>query len=168
MIVAGCIACDGCRTTGSCVVEDDFQPINERLIAADVIALAAPLFFANLPAQVKALVDRAQCQWVRKFLLKDQLPATTAGHARRRGILLCAAAAPGEDFSGVIRTVQYFFDLYETDCWADLLLGNVDSKGAIEARPEALRAAFDLGVRAVKESWDRDSMGMRDRAEKRG
>lgn len=160
LTVAGCTACNGCQRTGSCIVTDDFHSIDEQLIAADVIVLASPLYFANLPAQVKSLVDRSQSQWVRKFLLKDQLPATVAGHMRRRGIFLCVAGISGEDFSGVIRTVKYFFDLYQTDYWADLLLGDIDAKGAIEAHPTALRAAFDLGVRAVEESRCRDNIEM--------
>lgn len=156
--VAGCIACDRCQGTGYCIVKDDFQPIDERLVAADVIALAAPLFFANLPAQVKALVDRSQCQWVRKFLRKDPLPVSTAGYTRRRGIFLCVAGAINEDFSGVMRTVKYFFDLYETDFWADLRFEDIVAKGAIEAHPTALRTAFNLGVRAVQESVFHDSI----------
>lgn len=150
---AGCVACDGCRETGLCVVKDDFQTVDEKLVASDVIALAAPLFFANLPSQVKALVDRSQCQWVRKFLLRAPLPETAAGHARRRGVFLCVAGSPCEEFKGVTRTVKYFFDVYDTDFWESLLLRGIDAKGGIDAHPEALQAAFELGARSVQEGW---------------
>lgn len=150
LTITGCIACDGCRETGLCVVKDDFQTVDEKLVASDVIVLAVPLFFANLPAQVKALVDRSQCQWVRKFLLHAPLPATATGHARRRGVFLCVAGSSREEFKGATRTVKYFFDVYETDYWGELLLRGIDAKGGIDTHSEALQAAFNMGVKAVR------------------
>jgi multimeric flavodoxin WrbA len=149
--IAGCIACDGCWDDGHCVVQDDFQAVYDKLIAADVIALAAPLNFWSLPAQAKALVDRAQCQWARKFVLKAPLAATPAGHARRRGVFLCVGGSPRPYFDGVIRTVKAFFAVHEADYWGALLYEHVDAKGEILQHPTALQEAFDLGGRAVQE-----------------
>jgi putative NADPH-quinone reductase len=151
--IAGCSACDGCWDDGRCVVQDDFQAVDDKLVAADVIALAAPLFFWNLPTQVKALVDRSQCQWARKFKVKAPLAATPAGHARRRGVFICVGGDSQPDLSGAIRTVEGFFGVYEADYWADLLYGSVDAKGEIQKHPTALQEALALGVRAVEEPW---------------
>jgi putative NADPH-quinone reductase len=152
--IAGCIACDGCWDDGYCVVQDDFQTVDDKLVAADVIALATPLFFWNLPAQVKALVDRSQCQWARKFKVKAPLAATSAGHARRRGVFICVGGDSQPDLSGAIRTVESFFSVYEADYWADLLYRSVDAKGEIQKHPTAMQDAFTLGVRAVEEPWE--------------
>jgi multimeric flavodoxin WrbA len=130
------------------------RSVISKLIAADVIALAAPLFFWNLPAQVKALVDRSQCQWARKFVVKASLTSTPAGHARRRGVFICVGGDSQPDFSGAIRTVEGFFGVHEADYWGDLLYGNVDAKGDIQKHPTALQQAFDLGVKAVEEAWE--------------
>lgn len=152
--IAGCIACDGCWEDGRCVVQDDFQNVYEQLIAADVIALAAPLFFWSVPAQVKALIDRTQCQWARKFVLKAPLAATPAGHLRRRGVFISVGGMPPKPiFGGVLRTVKGFFGLHEADYWGELLYGPVDAKGDILKYPTVLQEAFDLGVRAVREAW---------------
>ena len=154
--MAECAGCDGCVEDGQCVVEDDFQPVCEKLIAADVIALAAPLYFWNVPAQVKALIDRSQCQWARKFVLKVPLRATAAGHARRRGVFLSAGGTETEsNFAGAVRTVKGFFSVYEADYWGELLCVNVDAKGEIGEHPAALGEAFALGVRAVEEGGGR-------------
>jgi hypothetical protein len=151
--VAGCIACDGCWGDGHCIVRDDFQSVYDKLVAADVIALAAPLFFWNLPAQAKALIDRSQCQWARKFVVKAPLVSPPTGYARRRGVFICVGGDAQPDFSGAIRTVEGFFSVYEADYWADLLRGNIDAKGEIHKRPDVLQQAFALGVRAVTEVW---------------
>ena len=152
--IGGCIACDGCWDDGHCVVQDDFQPVYDKLVTGDVIALAAPLNFWNLPAQVKALVDRSQCQWARKFVLKAPLVATPAGHARRRGVFICVGGSPKLHFDGVIRTVKAFFAVHEADYWGALLYGHVDAKGDILKHPTASQEAFDLGMRAVNEAWE--------------
>ncbi len=151
--IAGCIACNGCWHDGRCVVRDDFQAVYETLVAADVIALAAPLFFWNLPAQVKALVDRAQCQWARRVVLRQPLASTPAGHVRRRGVFICVGGDRRARFDGARQTVADFFRVHEADYWGELLYAHVDSKGEIERHPTALQEAFDLGVGAVMEPW---------------
>lgn len=145
----GCVACDGCWQDGHCVIKDDFQAIYDKLIAADVIVLAAPLFFWNLPAQAKALVDRTQCQWARKVVLGIPLKATLAGHARRRGVFISVGGGKRADFSGTIHTVKDFFDVNEADYWGEFLYDDVDKKGEIAKYPTASHDAFDLGVKAV-------------------
>ena len=147
--IAACMACDRCWRDGRCVVKDEFQDVYERLIAADVIAVATPVFFAGLPSQVKALIDRSQCQWARKFKLKVPLTATQAGHSRRRGVLIGVGGDSREDFSGVIQTVKRFFDVQQADFWGRLLFAGVDAKGEIGNHPTALQEAHDLGFRAA-------------------
>ncbi len=152
--IAGCIACDGCWEDGRCVIQDDWQDMHEKLIAADVIVLAAPLYFWSLPAQLKALIDRAQCQWARKFVVKKPLPPTPAGRARRRGVFIGAGGEADPDFRGAIRTVEGFLGLHEADYWRELLYGNLDARGEVKEHPAALQEAWDLGRRAVEETGE--------------
>ncbi len=154
--IAGCIECEGCHDEGVCVVEDDFQGVNRRLVDSDVIVLASPLFFWNVSAQLKALIDRGQCQWARKFVVKKPLSATLAGRRRRRGVFICVGGDSRSHFEGAVRTVKSYFRVYEADYWGELLHTDVDAKGEIEDHPTALQAAFDLGRRAVEESWDEE------------
>ena len=151
LAVAGCVACDGCRDDGRCVVRDDFDQVYDGMVAADVVALAAPLYFWNLPAQVKAVVDRSQCQWARKCVLRAPPPPTPSGREWRRGVFICVGGDSRRCFDGVVHTVKDFFLVHAIDYWADLLYGDVDARGAIGDHPRALQEAFDLGVRAVEE-----------------
>ena len=111
--IAGCAACDNCFETGECVIQDDFRLIFDKLVAADVIALAAPLYMCNLPAQTKALVDRSQCQWARRYVLRWPLAGMPAGSRRRRGVFISTAGSPDADFRGAILTVEEFFVVWE-------------------------------------------------------
>ena len=47
-----------CREDGLCILHDDLAAIREKLCACDVVILAAPTYFANIPGPVKNLFDR--------------------------------------------------------------------------------------------------------------
>ncbi len=57
--VAGCLGCNACyRNGGTCVQKDDMEEIREKLLAADIIVLASPIYFYSMSAQLKAVIDR--------------------------------------------------------------------------------------------------------------
>ena len=53
-----CTGCYACQTTGKCAVKDDAQSVIDKMMAADVIVLASPVYFYSISAQLKALFDR--------------------------------------------------------------------------------------------------------------
>lgn len=73
-----CIGCGYCDKTGTCVLalnpSDDYLELLDALEHADALAVVSPLFFAGPPAQLKALYDRLQPFWARKYVL-GQTPA---------------------------------------------------------------------------------------------
>jgi len=152
--IAHCLACELCFETGFCAIEDEFQRIEAKILTADVIALAAPVYFWNLPGHAKILVDRSESQWARKYVREEPLAVTPAGHRRRRGVFIATAGQPEADFSGILQTVISFFDVWETDLWRDLLLEDVDEKGAILDHDNALELARRLGRQSVSAPWD--------------
>jgi multimeric flavodoxin WrbA len=152
--VGPCTACEGCWVDGHCITSDDYQTACEEFIAADVIVLASPLYFWNVPSQVKTVIDRSQCMWSRKIVVKEPLPPSTSGHARRRGVFICIGGARVRYFEGVVRTIKSFFRVFDVDYWGELLYHGVDAKDEIEEQPLALQEAYDLGIRAVSEAWD--------------
>lgn len=56
--IAYCKGCRACIRTGLCVMPDDLQAIAEQLKSCDRVVLAAPTYWANVPAVVKNLFDR--------------------------------------------------------------------------------------------------------------
>ena len=58
-----CRACYACRDTGTCIIRDDMDDIMERIIDADVLVLASPVYFYSIDAQLKALIDRTVARW---------------------------------------------------------------------------------------------------------
>ena len=53
-----CTGCYACQKTGKCAIKDDAKKVIDKMMAADVIALASPVYFYSICAQLKALIDR--------------------------------------------------------------------------------------------------------------
>lgn len=72
--VSPCLSCDGCFATGECVVSDRMDTFLELADAASAIAIVTPIYFAGVPAQLKAVYDRLQSRWARRYLLGEPRP----------------------------------------------------------------------------------------------
>ncbi len=141
-----CQECNGCADTGNCVIDDGMQQIYPKLLGADCVVLASPIFFYGVTAQTKILIDRCQALWSRKYLLKRTF------HQNRKGIFVSVGGTKGKKlFDGAILTVKYFFDAVGVEYRGDLLFGEIDKKGEIKNHPTALKDAWEMGGRLTRE-----------------
>ncbi len=53
-----CRGCGVCNTTHKCVQKDDMEKILDKMVKADVIVMATPVYFYNMNGQMKTLIDR--------------------------------------------------------------------------------------------------------------
>lgn len=56
--LAPCRGCLRCRENGMCILDDDASGIAKKLHKADLVVMAAPTFFANVPGPAKNFMDR--------------------------------------------------------------------------------------------------------------
>lgn len=141
-----CINCGKCSTLGRCVIEDSFQELFDLLIECDGVVFASPLFFMNVPARGKALIDRCQAFWAARYHLKLDL----FGGRRRLGLLVSCSGqryGPGKApvFRGIEDTMTYVFKALGMEMMESLLFPRVDSKGAIFKIPSVLEKARNAG-----------------------
>jgi multimeric flavodoxin WrbA len=116
-------------------------------VEADHIILASPMFFYGLTSQVKALIDRCQALWVRKYILKQIPPRAT----ERKGVFISVGATRGKRlFDGAIMTLKYFFDAIDAHYSTELLVRGVEKRGEIKKHPTALSEAFQIGKGLVQ------------------
>ncbi len=59
--VGGCRGCNACKETRKCILDDDMQPLYEKVADADIIAQASPVYFDQVTAQAKTFLDRLYC-----------------------------------------------------------------------------------------------------------
>lgn len=139
-----CLEIYGCRQTGRCVIQDDFQKVYDQLLANRGLMLASPIFFYTVSAQTKILMDRCQALWVKKY----QIEKTVFGQweAKRQGLFLSAGATKGKKlFEGTLLTVKYFFDVLDMELWRSLLYRGLDAEGDVLQHPEYLEEAYQAG-----------------------
>lgn len=139
----------GCLKDGNCVIRDDMDLMYQKLVEADVIIMASPMFFYGLTAQLKALIDRCQAIWARKYILKQAI-----GHPGRRCAFIGVGATKGKQlFEGSILTVKYFCRALDVEYDGELLIRGVDQRGEIKQHPAALQDAYNLGQRLAKAEY---------------
>jgi multimeric flavodoxin WrbA len=152
--ITPCRECLSCFKDGACVVADDMQSIYPRLLEADIVILASPIFFYGITGWAKAMVDRCQALWARRYVLHN-FPLAGGGR-KRRGFFISVGGTKGRRmFEGAVLTTKYFFDAIDTDYTGELLFRSVDVCGAILKNPEALPQAFAAGRKLVSDLRER-------------
>lgn len=59
--IASCIQCDACvRNKSMCIIQDDFQEIQEKLLNADALLIASPVYDMTITPQLGALLSRTR------------------------------------------------------------------------------------------------------------
>ena len=141
----GCLGCDACEETGECVQADDMEGVYQSLEQHDRIVLASPIYFYGVTSQTKALIDRSQALWCRKYRLGKS--GKDRGHGRpRKGFFISVGATKGKNlFEGTVLTIRYFFDAIDVEYSGELLYKKIDSKGAIRDHPTALKDCYQAG-----------------------
>lgn len=139
-----CVADYSCAQTGECFIQDDMQDIYNHMVDHDCIVLAAPIFFYNVNAQTKALIDRSQALWARKYILKQSV---NPRGIKKKGIFISVGATKGAKlFDGTLLTIKYFFDTMDAELTRSLLYKSIDKAGDILQHPTALQEARTLGA----------------------
>jgi multimeric flavodoxin WrbA len=147
--IAPCQHCDGCLETGRCKVKDDMQRVYDELEQADRLVLASPVHFMGVTAQTKAMIDRCQALWVRKYRLK--LPPL-GNERERKGLFVSVGGTKQANlFQPALATIKSLFKTLDINYAGELLFSGIDEKGAITKNPEALRQAFLAGQRLVED-----------------
>lgn len=145
LAITPCTECLGCFKEGRCVIDDDMQAVYGRLLDARAVALASPIFFYGVTAWSKALIDRCQALWARRYVLRD--PALGPQGMKRRGFFLSVCGTKGKRaFEGAALTVRYFFDSFNAGYEGELFFRSIDAKGDILAEPAHLLRARRAGA----------------------
>ena len=128
-----CRGCMACMKTNRCVIKDDVPEITDKMLTADVIVWATPVYYFSCSGQMKTLIDRTN-------------PLYTADY-KFREIYLLLTAAEDEDntVSGTITATQGWVDCYEkAELKGTVFAGGVTDKGEV-AGHKALAEAYTMG-----------------------
>lgn len=128
-----CSGCLACQKTKRCVIKDDADAIVQRMLTADVVAFATPIYFYEMCGQMKTLLDRSN-------------PLFPADYAFRDIYLLTTAADEAESAAdGAVNGLQGWLDCFEkTRLAGTVFAGGVGDAGEIKGHA-ALNTAYEMG-----------------------
>jgi len=150
MKIGGCTECRGCDAGAACVQSrDDMVLIYERIRNVDAIVIASPIFFMGVTAQTKAMIDRCQCFWVERFVLKKRV---YEGKRRPKGLFVSCAGGPKElVFEPAIHVVKAFFSAIDYEYSGEILLGHTDAPDLDQRKRAALEKARAAGRKLCRQ-----------------
>lgn len=140
-----CLGCGACEKTGECVItDDDMGELYPLLASAPMVVVSTSLFFYDVPAQGKALIDRTQPLWSRRYTLGRTETLRPEGQC----FLLALGATKGKDlFMPVSLCVKYFFDSIGMPRTFDsLCYRQIESFGDMAKHPEHMKEIYKSGL----------------------
>jgi multimeric flavodoxin WrbA len=139
--------CDGCNTCesmidGYCIIHDDMQILYPKLVAADAVLIASPVYWFNVSAQTKLLIDRFHA-------------LGSAGNSLLSGKQFGIALTyedPDPYISGAINPIRSFQDMfrYLHIDFIGMVYGTARDIGDIQKKPDLLKQAFELGQKMAQ------------------
>jgi multimeric flavodoxin WrbA len=117
--------------------------IYRKIREVDGIALSSPIFFMGVTAQTKAMIDRCQCFWIERYVMKTR---AYEGRRRPKGVFLSCAGSPKPIvFEPAIHTAKAFFAAIDYEYTGEVLLGHTDDPGLAPRKASAIDRARIAG-----------------------
>lgn len=128
-----CKGCLACQKTQKCVIQDDANSISKKMLNADVLVFATPIYYYEMSGQMKTLLDRAN-------------PLFSADYAFR-DIYFLSTAADNEDGvdARAVNGLEGWIECFPKARLAGTVFaGGVNGAGEIKEH-SALQKAYEMG-----------------------
>ena len=129
-----CRACYACKDTGICAIKDDMAEVLQKMIDADVLVLASPVYFYSIDAQLKAVIDRSVARWL-EVKDKELYYIMTAADAEKKSMETTLACFRG--YADCVEGAKEMGVIYGT---------GVYEKGEVKDT-KAMQEAYEMGLR---------------------
>ncbi len=151
-----CISCGHCQHAPDkpCTLDtkDQAAAIFRILQEAPALHFSVPIYFYHVPAQFKALIDRAQRFWLLHQRGHTQLSTLPE---RKAWVTCIAARTRGESlFHGTLLTLRYFLEPFRITLQPPLLLTGLEEANALERTPETAQRVIAYGAQAARDTME--------------
>lgn len=128
-----CKGCLTCLKTGKCIINDDANIITEKMMYADVIVFATPIYYYEMSGQMKTILDRANSLYGSDYHFREIY-------------MLTAAAEDDKNTSKIAENgLKGWIECFpKAELKGTVFAGGVDSVGTITGHP-ALSKAYEMG-----------------------
>ncbi|MBQ2658745.1 MAG: flavodoxin family protein [Erysipelotrichaceae bacterium] len=123
-----CTGCRSCHTTAECILKDDVDVIMKEFEQADIIVSVSPSYWADVPGQFKAFIDRCT-PWSNTHELHRTIPSGKKGY-----VIALRTGSRMKECERIIETIFHFYGHLEIENSGSLGLTSVEYKEAVEER----------------------------------
>lgn len=129
-----CKGCRICHNTAECVMTDDIPLIMSEFEQADIIVSVSPSYWADIPGQFKAFIDRCT-PWCNTH---DPHLTISSG---KKGYSIALRTGPGmKECERIIQSIEHFYGHLEIECCGKLGLCSVECRDDVEPRKDEITA----------------------------
>lgn len=129
-----CKGCRSCHKTARCVQSDDVDVLMGEFERADIIVSVSPSYWADIPGQFKAFIDRCT-PWCNTHEPHRTIPAG------KRGYAIALRTGPGmKECERVIGSIEHFYSHLEIGCRGRLGLCSVEYRKDVQGRRAEIEA----------------------------
>lgn len=131
--ISFCRGCFACPKSGHCAINDDANAIVEKMLNADVLVFASPIYYYEMCGQMKTLLDRANPLYSLDYKFRD--------------VYFLSAAAEKEEGvdSRAVSGLEGWIECFPKSHLAGkVFAGGVTDPGEIQNHP-ALKEAYEMG-----------------------
>ena len=127
-----CKGCRSCHKTAECVQHDNVELIMKEFDSADIIVCVSPSYWADIPGQFKAFIDRCT-PWCN----------THEPHASlapgKKGYTIALRTGPGmRECERIIQSIEHFYGHLEIESCGNIGLCSVEYRENVDARKEEI------------------------------
>ena len=129
-----CTGCRNCHTTAKCFQNDDVGLLMNEFEWADIIVSVSPSYWADIPGQFKAFVDRCT-PWCNTH---EPHAAVSAG---KKGYAIALRTGPSmRECDKIIGSIEHFYGHLEIECCGSIGLCSVEYKEDVKPREDEILA----------------------------
>ena len=130
-----CKGCRSCHETAKCIQgSDGVDELMDEFSRADVIVSVSPSYWADVPGQFKAFIDRCT-PWCNTH---DPHQTISSG---KKGYAIALRTGPGmKECERIIGSLEHFYGHLEIECCGHLGLCSVPDKEAAEGRKDEIQS----------------------------
>lgn len=118
-----CTACGVCESNDMCAFHD-LDEYNCLLNKAELLVFASPVYNLSVPSPLKAIIDRSQRYFSKRFSLKIKPPVTV----HKKAILLLTCGSDDQSgFDIIEKQLSRMFTIINTELYASVCMPNTDT-----------------------------------------
>ena len=146
--ISGCRSCYACKKDREdCILKDDATPILESVHECDVLLFAFPVYFFDVPAQMKAFIDRWFSFFKPNFHARSDPSRLPQG---KTAVLAVAQNAPEDLFKDLVQRYDYLFGRFGFKTMHLIRGGELgEGKGEAAARDDLMQRARFVARRVL-------------------